>query len=449
MAFTFGSTTTPATSNTFGGFGASSSAAPSFGANTGGFGNTSNPSGFGTATSGALGFGAATSSAPSTGFSLGNQPGPSGGFSMATQPASTGFSLGNQPQTTTSGAPSTGFSLGNQPQTSTFAPSTGFSFGTTAGGLGSSTGGFGSTTGGFGSTGGFGGFGSKPGSSLFGNTSEQQKKQREQQVYQLLCEINKDAEASTVRKGYEAKNVWQALALLKSYYDPKSPHCRFRHYFYNLVSPQEVHLYQKPEDHDPEEWKAAQKANPDPTKMVPALAIGFDDVQKRMDQQYRLSEAHDTKLKELETILNKIKTSRLVETAAKLNECKQRHMETVQRLIKFLKYAQVLRNKGLSITPEEEAMRTRFENIQQQLQKSELFHGKLNQLWAQLQLIKESGRKYGRIDGVEEWHAVSEQHMNEITKNLGEQNKGIQHIIEVIHKDTTSVENMNKRYEFN
>jgi nuclear pore complex protein Nup54 len=81
-----------------------------------------------------------------------------------------------------------------------------------------------------------------------------------------------------------------------------------------------------------------------------------------------------------------------------------------------LKYAQVLRNKGLSITPDEEAMRTRLENIQEQLQKSELFRGKLNQLWAQLQLIKESGRKYGKIDGVEEWHAVSEQHMDEITK---------------------------------
>lgn len=81
-----------------------------------------------------------------------------------------------------------------------------------------------------------------------------------------------------------------------------------------------------------------------------------------------------------------------------------------------MKYAQVLRNKGLSITPDEETMRTRLENIQEQLQKSELFRGKLNQLWAQLQLIKESGRKYGKIDRVEEWHAVSEQHMEEITK---------------------------------
>lgn len=75
-----------------------------------------------------------------------------------------------------------------------------------------------------------------------------------------------------------------------------------------------------------------------------------------------------------------------------------------------------MRNKGLSITPEEEEMRTRFENIQDQLQRSEQFHGKLSQLWAQLQLIKESGRKYGKIDGVDEWDAVSENDMRGITK---------------------------------
>lgn len=76
----------------------------------------------------------------------------------------------------------------------------------------------------------------------------------------------------------------------------------------------------------------------------------------------------------------------------------------------------MLRNKGLSITPDEEVMRARFENIQDQLQRSEQFHGKLSQLWAQLQLIKESGRKYGKIDGVDEWDAVSENDMLGITK---------------------------------
>lgn len=76
----------------------------------------------------------------------------------------------------------------------------------------------------------------------------------------------------------------------------------------------------------------------------------------------------------------------------------------------------MLRNKGLSITPDEEVMRSRLESLQEQLQRSEQFHGKLSQLWAQLQLIKESGRKYGKIDGVDEWDAVSEENMAGITK---------------------------------
>lgn len=75
-----------------------------------------------------------------------------------------------------------------------------------------------------------------------------------------------------------------------------------------------------------------------------------------------------------------------------------------------------MRNKGLSITPEEEDMRARFENIQDQLQRSEQFHGKLSQLWAQLQLIKESGRQFGKNDDRHAWESLSEADMNGITK---------------------------------
>ena len=69
-------------------------------------------------------------------------------------------------------------------------------------------------------------------------------------------------------------------------------------------------------------------------RLVPALAIGFDDVQKRLDMQYKLSEAHSEKLKELEQVLTKIQTSCLTATISKLDECKQRHMELAQRLVK-------------------------------------------------------------------------------------------------------------------
>lgn len=69
-------------------------------------------------------------------------------------------------------------------------------------------------------------------------------------------------------------------------------------------------------------------------RLVPALAIGFDDVQKRLDMQSKLSEAHSEKLKELEQVLTKIQTSCLTATISKLDECKQRHMELAQRLVK-------------------------------------------------------------------------------------------------------------------
>ncbi|KAI8986344.1 nucleoporin complex subunit 54-domain-containing protein [Pilobolus umbonatus] len=178
--------------------------------------------------------------------------------------------------------------------------------------------------------------------------------------------------------------------------------------------------------------------------MVPALAVGFDDVQKRINMQHKLSEAHMSKLNEIANLIKKLQQKDKEETASKLEEYKRKHMETTQRVLALLKYTQVLRNKGLSITPDEEAMCARFENVKDQLQRSGQFHGKLSQLWAQLQLIKESGRKYGKIDSIDEWESVSQQNMSGITKILEEQNTGIQHIIEVLNKDASDIETVQK-----
>ncbi|KAG2235825.1 hypothetical protein INT48_003937 [Thamnidium elegans] len=384
--------------------------------------------GFGQPAATSTPFGQTVTSAPfgqsATGF---GQPATSTPFG---QPATTGFGQATPSpfgQASTSAAPSTGFSFN-----STFAPKPTTTFGTNTSSL-------------FGAN--------KPIGGGFGTTAnlqqqQQQQQQRDQQIYQLLAQVDEESRKasapSITSDQYEPENVWHALAVLKSWWDPKSPNCRFKHYFYNVVAANEVQLYQKPADQDQAQWDEAQKVNPDKTTMVPALAVGFEDVEKRMEQQRLLCEAHNAKLVLMQDILKKVQLKDMLETATKLAEYKRRHMEAAQRVIKFLKYTQVLRNKGLSITPEEEEMRTRFENIQDQLQRSEQFHGKLSQLWAQLQLIKESGRKYGKIDGVDEWDAVSENDMRCITKILEEQDNGVQHIIEVIKKDTTDIDMLRK-----
>lgn len=345
----FGTSQAPATSNAFGQPAAST---------TTGFGT-----GFGTtgaaqaATNPGLSFGQPATSAPatSTGF---------GGFGTATSTApTTGFGGGFGATAATSQAPATSNPFGGFGATSSAAtvPSTGL-FGapaTSTAGVSTGFGGFGatkptlnlsSTTA---TTGGGGFFGNKPatttsffgsnntmGAGGFGQQQQQSNmnRQREQQVYQLLSQIDQEARAQAApainSEDYKPENVWHALALLKSWWDPKSPSCRFQHYFYNVVPPQEAHLYQKPADHDQAAWNAAQAANPDRVNRVPALAIGFDDVQKRMDEQHRLSEAHGAKLAEIQTLIKEIQKRSQLETAVKLDEYKRKHMQAAQRVIK-------------------------------------------------------------------------------------------------------------------
>ncbi|KAI8339304.1 nucleoporin complex subunit 54-domain-containing protein [Blakeslea trispora] len=462
MAFSFGAPATTTTNTAtggqggFGSFGASQ--APSSTSAFGGFGTSQAPSstpafgGFGTsqAPSSTPAFGATNTTAPTSGFS-------SFGAPSSTAPSIGLSSFGNT--ASTSAAPSTGLSFGMTASTSA-APTTSTAPG---GGL------FGSTNttgfGGFGATANkpaFGTntttpglFGSKPAGTTssffgggagtgFGNQGQAVDQQRAQQVFQLMSQLEQLERAKLQPEGYKPDNVWNALAKLKSWWDPADAKCRFKYYFYNVVPADQIHLYQKPADHDQAAWDAAQAANPDPKTLVPALAIGFGDIEKRMEQQHKLSDAHNAKLEEIRILLKEIQRKSQLETTRKIEEYKRTHMQTAQRLVTLLKYAQVLRNKGLSITPDEEHMRARLEDIQDQLQRSEQFHGKLSQLWAQLQLIKESGRKYGKIDGVDEWDTVSEDKMASITKILDEQNNGVQHIIHALETDIAEVEQLYK-----
>jgi nuclear pore complex protein Nup54 len=76
----------------------------------------------------------------------------------------------------------------------------------------------------------------------------------------------------------------------------------------------------------------------------------------------------------------------------------------------------MLRNKGFSIENEEETLRSKLETVQSRLQQSDQFHGKLNQLWAQLQLVRESSRIYDGQAGDQAWSTVSEKDMATISK---------------------------------
>jgi len=87
-----------------------------------------------------------------------------------------------------------------------------------------------------------------------------------------------------------------------------------QHYFYNVVDPHQVAIYSHPANATNDAlWQQTVRENPNPSwsvevafvfhtlisssSMVPALAIGFDDLHKRVEAQDKQATLHQEKLK--------------------------------------------------------------------------------------------------------------------------------------------------------
>lgn len=101
-----------------------------------------------------------------------------------------------------------------------------------------------------------------------------------------------------------------------------------------MVPTNEVHLYVRPQNQDEQLWNEAQRKNPDPTTLVPVLAIGFDDILKRMEIQSKQLELHQEKLRETADRLASVQRQYELGTLVKLEEHKRRHTEFTQRLLR-------------------------------------------------------------------------------------------------------------------
>ncbi|KAI9355367.1 nucleoporin complex subunit 54-domain-containing protein [Zopfochytrium polystomum] len=362
-------------------------------------------------------FGGATVGQPATAAA------PFGFGASATSSANnTGF--GSSKTATGFGGISTGLSgFGAQGSTpfgaATASSTTGFGAAPTLGG------GFGSQPAGFGAGSTFGQTPSLAGTSFggFGNVTGQQMAPRLPTVVDRMKEIY-------------------------GYWDPESPSCQFKHYFYNMVHTNEVQFYRCPPNQDPALFQQALQNNPDPTCMVPVLAVGFEDLKKRVNQQITTSQIHGTKLDELCAVLEKIEKKHYLETTSKLDEYKRRHVELSHRVLKIMKYVEILRNKGYSIRAEEEALRGRLEAMDQQLKKPAHFRGRTQELQATLRTLRES-RKAGQntlSGGSPDSDVIDEEQLRLMREALMTAQEGLKNVSAVIDEDSRDLGIVYKGY---
>jgi nuclear pore complex protein Nup54 len=76
--------------------------------------------------------------------------------------------------------------------------------------------------------------------------------------------------------------------------------------------------------------------------LVPVLAVGFDDILKRMEIQSKQVELHQETLKETAERLATVKRQYVLGTLVKLEEHKRRHADLAQRLLRVRSYISII-----------------------------------------------------------------------------------------------------------
>jgi nuclear pore complex protein Nup54 len=186
-------------------------------------------------------------------------------------------------------------------------------------------------------------------STLFNNTSSSFQISNQQQQQQPATPTNE---------------IEKQLIEIKNAYDPNSPQSRFHAIFYNRIDPKlTAASYVQHQLASAKMWENAQQNNPDPSSFVPVLAIGFEDIRKRMiaqqDARLALTSAVESMQKSVEDMRNVFEAN----TRGEIEELRHVHEGLAHRLLAVLNRVDCSRAKDAPYSPEEVQYRQRLNSI--------------------------------------------------------------------------------------
>ncbi|KAF8574049.1 hypothetical protein K439DRAFT_1373609 [Ramaria rubella] len=244
----------------------------------------------------------------------------------------------------------------------------------------------------------------------------------------------------------QSATLQQRIEAVVAAWNPQSPQCRFQHYFYNLVDPQQIAMYGRPANATNDAlWRQAVRENPDPSCMVPALAVGFDDLHKRVEAQGKQATHHQEKLKELQSRLSTLSQTHLLSNTLRASRALQAHTLITHRLLRLVEHIHLLipSLRSMAISPEEEALRAKLERLKDEMQRglgSGAGRGRMNELWALLGAVK-AAKEVGTREGVK-WKVVDEEGLERLSMILAEQQQGLAHLTSIINNDMRDLQIM-------
>lgn len=184
----------------------------------------------------------------------------------------------------------------------------------------------------------------------------------------------------------DQKPILDQMKLVTEKWDPASPSCVFKHYFYNKVDEARVPFY-KPQPHEnPSEWEEALQNKPAPGFM-PVLCSGYSGVADRLKTQKRAISEFNTRLHQINSSLDAIFQRHELETQVRALEARRRQTVIVERCLALAAKVQILRNRGYALSGDEDDLKNRLQTLEREVQDPAL-GAREEELWSRLIVLR-------------------------------------------------------------
>ncbi|SPO32249.1 related to NUP57 - nuclear pore protein [Ustilago trichophora] len=259
--------------------------------------------------------------------------------------------------------------------------------------------------------------------------------------------------------------------------------CRFAYYFYNNAgNSQNLKMIQgrRPDAVGPmhdQLWMAAVRENPDPNRLYPVLALGFNDLKKRIDSQATEAQRQRALLSNLATRLSALEQKHSLSNSVRAQAAQNRQAQLHHKLVGLVAKTQLLipALRGKSIGPEEERLIAILEACEAEITGSNnalasrgvssaastavagsgangvhphhpanhaRLRARINELWAQLGVIRAKREMLAREgrSATTEWAVVDQSGLENVTRILAQQQQGLNHLSTTLENDAKTME---------
>ncbi|XP_034476416.1 probable nucleoporin Nup54 [Drosophila innubila] len=194
------------------------------------------------------------------------------------------------------------------------------------------------------------------------------------------------------------------------------------------------YLENPPRSVDPRMWRQANLDNPDPSQFIPVPMIGFSDLKWRVKCQEQETDTHALYMKKVEGELQELRR-RHASATAKILEHKRKLAEMSHRILRIVVKQECTRKVGSTLTPEEEALRTKLQNMQAVVSAPTQFKGRLSELLSQIRMQRNQFASNGSNE-----YAIDKNAEDEMKTILTMQQRAMEVLKETVNKDLEALD---------